>query len=102
MAIRISEVKASRLSDDKKDVIVGGSGKYIGDVELRFARECLDNLIDALVQAKGALGPSAPVSNGTAVPAPKRNGGGGANPDQIRFEIPKNFTVTADTSGRGL
>ena len=28
--------------------------------------------------------------------------GAGANPDQIRFEIPKNFTVTADTSGRGL
>jgi hypothetical protein len=105
MAIRISEVKASRLSDDKKDVIVGGSGKYIGDVELRFARECLDNLIDALVQAKGALGPSAnsaPVRNGTAVAAPRRNGGAGANPDQIRFEIPKNFTVTADTSGRGL
>jgi hypothetical protein len=105
MAIRISEVKTSRLSDDKKDVIVGGSGKYIGDVELRFARECLDNLIDALVQAKGALGPSAnsaPVSNGTAVLAPKRNGGAGLNPDQIRFEIPKNFTVTADTSGRGL
>ena len=24
------------------------------------------------------------------------------NPDEVRFEIPRNFTVTADTSGRGL
>jgi hypothetical protein len=114
MAIRIAEVKSSSLSDDKKEVIVGGYGKYIGDVELRFARECLDDLIEALVRAKGALEPSAnsaSVPSATAVPtpernggapAPERNGGPGANPDQIRFEIPKNFTITADTSGRGL
>jgi len=105
MAIRIAEVKSSSLSDDKKEIIVGGSGKYIGDVELRFARECLDDLIAALAQAKGALGPSvnsAVAPTATAAPAPERNGGAGANPDQIRFEIPKNFTVTADTSGRGL
>ena len=105
MAIRIGEVKSSSLSDDKKEVIIGGSGKYIGDVELRFARECLDDLIDALVRAKGGLGSStnsAVDPNVTAAPRPERNGGAGANPDQIRFEIPKNFTVTADTSGRGL
>jgi hypothetical protein len=114
MAIRIAEVKSSSLADDKKEVIVGGYGKYIGDVELRFARECLDDLIEALFRAKGALEPSAnsaSVPSATAVPAPERNGGapapernGGpsANPDQIRFEIPKNFTITADTSGRGL
>lgn len=105
MAVRISEVKSSRLSDDKKEVIIGGSGKYIGDVELRFAHECLDNLIDALTRAKGALEPSAnagPVPNVPAIPTPNRNGGAGTNPDEIRFEIPKNFTVTADTSGRGL
>ena len=105
MAIRIAEVKSSSLSDDKKEVIVGGHGKYIGDVELRFACECLDDLVDALVRAKDALAPSAgaaPVPNPPAVAAAKRNGGAGANPDQIRFEIPKNFTVTADTSGRGL
>ena len=106
MAIRIAEVKSSSLSDDKKEVIIGGYGKYIGDVELRFARECLDGLIDALVRAKTtALEPSANsavVPSVTAAPRPERNGGAGANPDQIRFEIPKNFTVTADTSGRGL
>jgi carbohydrate-binding DOMON domain-containing protein len=34
--------------------------------------------------------------NSDPVPAPT------ANPDEVRFEIPKNFTVTADTSGRGL
>ena len=105
MAIRIAEVKSSSLADDKKEVIVGGYGKYIGDVELRFARECLDDLIEALVRAKGALEPSAnsaSVPSVTAAPAPERNRGPRANPDQIRFEIPKNFTVTADTSGRGL
>ena len=105
MAIRIGEVKSSSLSDDKKEVIVGGAGKYIGDVELRFARECLDDLIDALLRAKAAFAPAANSAvdpNVTAAPRPERNGGAGANPDQIRFEIPKNFTVTADTSGRGL
>jgi hypothetical protein len=105
MAIRIAEVKSSTLSDDKQEVIVGGSGKYIGDVELRFARDCLDGLIEALVQAKGALEPSADsglVPNVTTAPAAKRNDSVGANPDEIRFEVPKNFTVTADTSGRGL
>ena len=76
-----------------------------GNVELRFARECLDDLIDALVRAKAAFEPAANSAvdpNVTAAPRPERNGGAGANPDQIRFEIPKNFTVTADTSGRGL
>jgi hypothetical protein len=105
MAIRINEVKSSSLSDDKREVIVGGSGKYIGDVELRFARECLDGLIDALVRAKSALEPSANpglVPSVSAAAPPKRNGGAGSNPNEVRFEIPKNFTVTADTSGRGL
>ena len=105
MAIRIDEVKSSSLSDDKREVIVGGSGKYIGDVELRFARGCLDGLIDALVRAKSALEPSAnpaSVPGITAAATPRSNGGAGTNPDEVRFEIPKNFTVTADTSGRGL
>jgi hypothetical protein len=105
MAIRIAEVKSSSLSEDKKEVIIGGYGKYIGDVELRFARECLDDLMGALVRAKSALGPSANsglVSNDAGIPAPERNGSADANPDQINFRIPKNFTVTADTSGRRL
>src|SRR6266478_1646086 len=81
MAIRIGEVKSSSLSDDKKEVIVGGAGKYIGDVELRFARECLDDLMEGLIRAKDALAPSAgaaPVPNPPAVAAAKRNGGAGA------------------------
>jgi len=103
MAIRIAEVKSFRLSEDKKEVILDGSGKYIGDIELRFGRECLDPLIDALTRAKSALEPSASADlKVTAPPAPKRNGGVTANPDEIRFGVPKNFTVTADTSGRGL
>lgn len=103
MAIRIAEVKSSGLSDDKKEIIIGGSGKYIGDIELRFARECLDNLIDALMRAKSAIEPSANsvvAPSTTAAPTAKRSGS--ANPDEVRFEIPRNFTVTADTSGRGL
>ena len=105
MAIRIAEIKSSTLSDDKQEVIIGGSGKYIGDVELRFARQCLDNLLDALVRAKRELEPSAnagPVPYATAAPPAKPDDGVGTNPDQIRFEVPRNFTVTADTSGRGL
>src|SRR3954451_22745661 len=103
MAIRIAEVKSARLSDDKKEFIVDGSGKFIGDIELKFARECLDPLIDALNFAKSSFGPAATVIplNVPPAPVPKQNGGA-ANPDQVRFEIPKNFTITADTSGRGL
>ena len=116
MAIRVSEVKSSRLSDDKKEVIVASTGKYTGDLELRFARECVDQLIELLGQAQKAIEPSTksaaisgvlasaasvtipPVARLKAdlIPAPK------GNPDEVRFEIPKNFTVTADTSGRGL
>jgi hypothetical protein len=116
MAIRVSEVRSSRLSDDNKEVIVASTGKYTGDLELRFARECLDQLIQLLEQAREALEPStkpapaAGVSDPAAslavvpveqpnegpIPAPK------TNPDEVRFEVPKNFTVTADTSGRGL
>src|SRR5260370_40445569 len=104
MAIRIDEVKSSSLSDDKREVIVGGSGKYVGDVELRFARGCLDGLIDALVRAHNALEPSANsglVPGVTAAATPRRDGGAATNPAEIRFEVPKNFTVTPDTSGRG-
>src|SRR5258708_14759228 len=98
MAIRIDEVKSSSLSDDKKEVIVGGAGKYIGDVELRFARGCLDGLIDALVRAKSALEPSAnspSVPGITAASTPRRNGGARTNPGDGTFEIPDNFTETA-------
>jgi hypothetical protein len=105
MAIKIAEVKSSSLSEDKKEVIVGGYGKYVGDVELRFARECLDHLIDALTRAKTTLDPavnSGPAANITGAPTSKRNGNAAGKPDEIRFEVPKNFTVTADTSGRRL
>ena len=103
MAIRIGEVKSSGLSDDGKEIIIGGGGKYIGHIELRFARECLDDLIDALMRAKSALEPSVNsvvARSAAAVPTPER--AAGSNPDEIRFEIPKNFTVTADRNGRGL
>ena len=104
MAIRIGEVKSSRLSDDKKEVIVGGSGKYVGDVELKIARECLDDFIDALVSAQGALGSNlaVAVSGAHSAVAPKRRARPGGNPNEVRFEVPKTFAVTADTEGRGL
>ena len=106
MAIRISAVKASHLSDDKKEVIVASTGKYTGELELRFACECVDDLLRALVKARGLLHPetastTAPVAAAGALPKindPQVS----KNPDEVRFEIPRNFTVTADTSGRRL
>jgi hypothetical protein len=107
MAIRISEVKSSRLSDDNKEVIVDSVGKYTGDLELRLARECLDEFIRVLMQAREALEPSVKSGPASAVlPVAPHNAdltvAPRANPDVVRFEIPKNFTVTADTTGRGL
>jgi hypothetical protein len=116
MAIRVSEVKSSRLSDDNKEVIVDSMGKYTGALELRFARECLDQLVQVLTQAKEALEPSVTSASdpgasaaAASVPVPPAaqpkadpDVAPVTNPDEVRFEIPKNFTVTADTSGRGL
>ncbi|MGH6754264.1 MAG: hypothetical protein ACREDP_19075, partial [Bradyrhizobium sp.] len=67
MAIRISEVSSSRLSDDKKEIIVASTGKYTGDLELRFARECVDQLIHLLGQAREAFEPSAKSASGPEV-----------------------------------
>jgi hypothetical protein len=106
MAIRISAVKSAHPSDDKKEVIVASVSKYSGELELRVASECVDDLIRALVKARGLLQPT---TASTAAPAavasalPTTNGPQvSKNPDEVRFEIPRNFMVTADTSGRGL
>jgi hypothetical protein len=104
MAIRISAVKSSQLSDDKKEVIVASTGKYTGDLELRFASECVDDLLNALINARRAMQPAA----GAAAPAaaasapPKPNGAEVNNiPHQVTFEVPRNFAITAD-GGRRL
>ena len=112
MAIRISGVKSSRLSEDRKEIIVASSGKYTGELELRFACECVDDLINALTNARAAAQSTAapPMPpNSTPPPVldrrPQMGGGapGGSNgSDAVRFEMPRSFTVTADTSGRGL
>jgi hypothetical protein len=114
MAIRINGVRASRLSEDKKEVIVAGVGKYVGELELRFAFECVDDLIVALTRAKAdapvAAAPdaTAPVAHPTpsatnTVSQPRANDPpAGNNLDEVRFEIPRNCAITADTSGRGL
>ena len=106
MAIRISAIRASRLSEDKKEVIVDSTGKYTGELELRIGCECVDDFIRALVKARGLLQPAAastaaPVALAGA-PPDTRGPGVSQNPDEVRFEIPRNCTVTADTSGRGL
>ena|ERR1700730_13379919 len=101
MAIRIDEVKSSFLSDDKKQAVVG-FGKYVGNVELKFASECLDDLIDALVRMKGdrnhASANSGLAANPTNIATADRNESAAANPDEMRFEVPKDFTVTIDAS----
>jgi hypothetical protein len=104
MAIRIDEIKSSRLSADKAEFLVVGSGKYFGEVKLSFARECLDVLIDALVQAKQDHPPVNAGIDGNAGSTPPSDGSkhAVANPDEVRFEIPKNFTIGADASGRRL
>lgn len=111
MAIRISTVASSKVSDDNKEIIVASTGKYTGDLELRFARECVDQLIDLLRQAPGAeqksdLASGVPARAASVPPVGIQPNAGSKvappNTDQVRFEIPKNFTVTADTSGRGL
>ena len=106
MAIRITEVKSSSLSDDQKEILLAITSKYTGDLELRFARGCLDDAIDALNRARDLLQPKASPAVQPSVAAagvPKESGGqSGGNPDEVRFEMPKNFTITADTSGRGL
>lgn len=98
MPITIAQVKSSRLSDDRKEVIFVGKGRYIGELEVSVAIECLDDMISALARAKTELDPNArsppaPMSNG-----PAHNGAADPNPNQVRCEMPKNCTV-ADASG---
>jgi len=105
MAIRVAVVKSSSLSDDQKEILLAVTGKYTGDLELRFSRECVDDAIAALSRARNLLEPKAApvVQPSLAAAAPKDNGAErGSESDQVRFEVPKNFTITADTSGRGL
>jgi hypothetical protein len=104
-------VKSSRLSEDKKEVIIAGKGKYVGELELFVAKECLDDFIQALVRAKADLGlPHDPPRAGAT---PGLNGGSHAvpaskpaapsrDPNEITAELPKNCMVTADPKGRGL
>lgn len=44
MAIGIAAVNSAALSDDKKEIVVQSTGKYIGALELRFASECVNDL----------------------------------------------------------
>ncbi len=105
MAIRISAVKSAHLSEDKKEVIVATTSKYTGDLELRFASECVENLINAFINARRAMQPASsegatPVA---ATTAPSSASGPEANniPHQVSFEMPRNFAITAD-GGRRL
>jgi hypothetical protein len=113
MAIRIAAVSSATLSDDGKEFVVHTTGKYTGALELRFASDCVDDLIAALTSARGGTQPAA--SNALLPPAAPLvvstpNGAGAVasavpgkdKPDEVKFEIPKNCTISADNSGRGL
>lgn len=112
MAIRIAAVSSATMSDDKKEFIVQTTGKYTGALELRFASDCVDDLIAALTKVRGGAQPAASHGGGpalaaeTAVPgaeaAAQAKPGATGKADEVRFEVPKNCTISADTSGRGL
>lgn len=107
MGITIAEVKSSRLSDNRKEVVVDGKGRYIGDFELCVAVECLEEMIEALVRARRELDGIAAAPAGAlaeaadAPPPPAINGAAAPNPNQLRCEVPKNCTV-ADARGAVL
>jgi hypothetical protein len=104
MAIRISTVKSSHLSEDKKEVIVASTGKYAGDLELRFGSECVDDLLNALINARRAMQPASAAAERPVAAAsapPKADGEVNNIPPQVTFEVPRNFAITAD-GGRRL
>ncbi|MDN4983833.1 MULTISPECIES: hypothetical protein [unclassified Bradyrhizobium] len=106
-------MSSATMSDDRKEFVVHTTGKYTGALELRFASDCVDDLIAALTSARGDAHPAAPdAAQPAAAPAVVRNPNGAEavapavpskdNPDEVKFEIPKNCTISADNSGRGL
>jgi len=100
MAISIAEVKSSRLSDDKREIIVAGKGKYIGAVEIAVSAACVGDLIDVLMRARGSL-EGAPRA-ATARPGAPAPGAVPANPDEVQVEVAKTCRVIADQTGRRL
>jgi hypothetical protein len=121
MAIRVSEFKSARLSDDGKEVVVDCAGRYTGDLELRFTRDCFDQMLRALIGAAGAgvakpqpMEPSATealpppdaaqpaVSPQPPKPLPAAGNGPQTTADEVKVQIPKNIAVTAGPSGSGL
>ncbi|MHC2620521.1 hypothetical protein ACVIW2_002553 [Bradyrhizobium huanghuaihaiense] len=111
MAIRIAAVSSATMSDDKKEFIVQTTGKYTGALELRFASDCVDDLIAVLTKVRGGAQPAASKGGAAlaaeaaapgAEAAAQTKPGATGNADEVRFEIPKNCTISADTSGRGL
>jgi len=109
MAIRIAAVGSATMSDDKKEFIVQTTGKYTGALELRFGVDCVDDLIAALTKVRGGAQPAVSNGGGPAEAAtPDADAAAPIKPvaidnaSEVRFEIPKNCTISADTSGRGL
>ncbi|MGX1321564.1 hypothetical protein AB7M17_005017 [Bradyrhizobium sp. USDA 377] len=105
-------MSSATMSDDKKEFIVQTTGKYTGALELRFASDCVDDLIAALTKVRGGAQPAASNDGGPALAseaaAPSAEAAARTKPgatdkaNEVRFEIPKNCTISADTSGRGL
>jgi len=114
MAISIVEVKSSRLSETKGEILVAGKGKYIGDVELSIAATCVDDLIAALNRARGVTtaAPAAveapsgrvspPATAASAAAAPAAQNGAAGSPGAMRYEIPKKCSVIASRGGPKL
>lgn len=79
MRLSIGEVKSCAISDDRKEVHLTLSTKYIGERDYSIPVDKLDGWIAALNSAKSLL-----------------NGSDKLDPNQVRFDMPKNCTVAAD------
>ena len=103
MAIRIGEVTSAAFADNHEEIIVACTGRYTGDLELRFARQSIEQLLQALGRMIPTETPPQPIVPAavSSEPAPPPAAPVPDNPDQVRVEVPRNVAVTADPGGRG-
>jgi hypothetical protein len=98
--MKVNGVKGHAVSDDGANVIVSFSTRYVGDFELTMPKECVDQLISSLNEARGA-GPatsskSAPMSDTVAVLSDLAD----MDASSVKVRVPKKWLVAADHTVR--